>query len=55
VLALDGQPLTPTTPSKARKLLTGGVAKKVWSKFNTLYFDTFEEAKAARDERVATL
>jgi hypothetical protein len=35
VLGQDGQPLTPTTPSKARKLLAGGVAKKVWSKFNT--------------------
>jgi hypothetical protein len=35
VLGQNGQPLTPTTPSKARKLLAGGVAKKVWSKFNT--------------------
>ena len=33
VLGQDGQPLTPTTPSKARKLLVGGVAKRVWSKF----------------------
>ncbi len=31
VLGQDGQPLTPTTPSKARKLLAGKVAKKVWS------------------------
>jgi len=27
VLGQNGQPLTPTTPSKARKLLAGGVAK----------------------------
>ena len=33
VLAIDGKPLTPCKPSKARKLLKGGVAKKVWSKF----------------------
>ena len=35
VLGQDGQSLTPTTPSKARKLLSGKVAKKVWSKFGT--------------------
>ena len=35
VLDKDGKPLTPTTPVKARKLLKGGQAKKVWSKFNT--------------------
>jgi len=35
VLSKEGLPLTPTTPAKARKLLRGGVAKPVWSKFNT--------------------
>ena len=35
VLSLDGNPLTPTTPAKARKLIRGGVAKQVWSKFGT--------------------
>lgn len=35
VLAKNGTPLTPTTPCHARKLLEAGVAKKVWSKFNT--------------------
>jgi len=35
VLNLEGKPLTPTTPARARKLLKAGVATKVWSKFNT--------------------
>jgi len=35
VLSKDGQPLTPTTPQRARKLLAAGVAEKCWSKFNT--------------------
>src|SRR5438270_6926105 len=35
VLDHQGRPLTPTTPAKARKLVNGGVAEKVWSKFGT--------------------
>lgn len=35
VLDPHGNPLTPTTPAKARKLLQGGVAEEVWSKFGT--------------------
>jgi hypothetical protein len=35
VLDYQGQPLTPTTPAKARKLLQGGAAVKVWSQFGT--------------------
>jgi hypothetical protein len=35
VLGVDGSPLTPTKPARARMLLKGGVAKKVWSKFGT--------------------
>ena len=35
VLDINGKPLIPTTPSKARKLLENGVAKKYWSKFGT--------------------
>lgn len=33
VLAVDGKPLTPTTPARARRLLKDSVAKRVWSKF----------------------
>lgn len=35
VVSLEGKPVTPTTPAKARKLLRGGVAQPVWSKFGT--------------------
>src|SRR4051794_6143867 len=35
VLDVDGNPLTPTPPAKAKKLLKGGVAKPVWSKFGS--------------------
>jgi len=33
VLHKDGTPLTPTKPTKARKLMVGNVAKPVWNKF----------------------
>ena len=33
VLSIDGEPLTPTTPAKAKKLLKAGAAVKHWSKF----------------------
>ena len=45
VLAIDGKPLTPTTPAKARKLLEGGVAKKVWSKFGTFGIQMLVETR----------
>jgi hypothetical protein len=35
VLSKDRKALTPTTPTKARKLLKAGVAVKCWSKFGT--------------------
>jgi hypothetical protein len=45
VLAKDGQPLTPCTPAKARKLLKGGVAKPVWSKFGTFGIQMLVETR----------
>jgi hypothetical protein len=35
VIGIDGMPLTPTTPLKARKLMKGNQAKPIWSKFGT--------------------
>jgi hypothetical protein len=34
VLSYTGKPLTPITPSKARKMLEGGVAEPIWNKFS---------------------
>ena len=45
VLDKDGKPLTPCTPCKARKLLQGGKAKKVWSKFNTFGIQLLEDSR----------
>lgn len=50
VLAIDGKPLTPTTPAKARKLLEGGVAKKVWSKFGTFGIQMLAETRRETPE-----
>ena len=36
VLDKEGKPLTPTKPSKARKLIEGKVAKPVWNKFGCM-------------------
>jgi len=36
VLDREGNPLTPTTPSKARKMLKGGVTEPVWNKFGQM-------------------
>ena len=33
VLGVDGKPLTPTTPSRARKMMRDKVAEPVWNKF----------------------
>ncbi len=45
VLSVEGKPLTPTTASKARKLIRGGVAKGVWSKFNTFGIQLLVETR----------
>jgi len=34
VIGVDGKPLTPTTNTKARKLMEGNQARPVWNKFN---------------------
>jgi hypothetical protein len=36
VLDKQGKPLTPTKPSKARKMLEGGVAEPIWNKFSQM-------------------
>jgi hypothetical protein len=45
VLGPNGRPLTPTTPSRARKLLRVKVVKKVWSKFNTFGIQLLEKTR----------
>lgn len=51
VLSKTGKPLTPTTPSRARKLLKAKVAKPVWSKFQTFGIQMLEDT---REETPAT-
>jgi hypothetical protein len=46
VLGVDGKPLTPTMPSRARKLLRAGVAKPVWSKFSTFGIQMLEQTRS---------
>jgi hypothetical protein len=50
VLDIEGKSLTPTTPAKARKLLRGGVAKKVWSKFGTFGIQMLVETRREAPE-----
>ncbi len=45
VLGVNGNPLTPTSRTKARKLLRGGVAKKCWSKFGTFGVKMLQETR----------
>ena len=37
VVGIDGKPLMPTTPQRARKLLKDGVAEKRWNKLGQFY------------------
>jgi len=50
VLAVDGEPLTPTTPARARKLLKAGQAKPVWSKFGTFGIQVMVETRRENPE-----
>lgn len=45
VLAIGGEPLTPCTPCRARKLMRGGVAKPTWSKFGTFGLQMLVETR----------
>lgn len=45
VLDVQGKPITPTTPARARKLLRAGVAKKCWSKFNSFGIQMLVESR----------
>ncbi|MEX0930805.1 MAG: RRXRR domain-containing protein, partial [Candidatus Paceibacterota bacterium] len=52
VLDINGKPLTPTTPAKARKLLKGEQARKVWSKFNTFGIQMLTEVRTETPDTV---
>ena len=45
VLDVDGKPLTPTTPAKAKKLMKGKVAKPKWNKFGQFGIQMLEETR----------
>ena len=47
VLSNKGEPLTPTTRAKARKLLQGKQARKVWSKFGTFGIQLLNSTRKA--------
>jgi len=50
VLGIDGKPLTPTNFRKAKKLIKGGVAKKVWSKFGTFGIQMLVETREEKPD-----
>jgi len=45
VIGVDGKPLTPTTNTKARKLMEGNQARPVWNKFNRFGLQMLVEAR----------
>ena len=45
VMGIDRKPLTPTTWKKAKKLIKGGVAKKIWSKLGTFGIQMLVETR----------
>jgi hypothetical protein len=50
VLDVKGNPLTPTNFRKAKKLIRGGVAKKVWSKFGTFGIQMLVETRKEKPD-----
>lgn len=50
VLDVEGKPLTPTNWRKAKKLIKGGVAKKVWSKFGTFGIHLLVETRKEKTD-----
>ena len=52
VLGVDGQPLTPTTNARARKLMKGGQAKPVWNKLGWFGIQMLVETRKAVPETV---
>lgn len=50
VLDINGSPLTPTTPARARKLLKAGVAKPQWSKCGTFGIRMLEKTRQEIEE-----
>src|SRR5688572_17896902 len=45
VLSVSGEPITPTTPARARKLLKANIAKPIWSKFGTFGIQLLVETR----------
>jgi hypothetical protein len=52
VLDREGKPLTPTKPSKARKLLEGNVAKPVWNKFGQMGIQMLVDTRKEKPKTV---
>lgn len=50
VVGKDGAPLTPCTPSKARKLIKGGVAEKKWNKLGIFYIQMLVDTRKETPE-----
>ena len=50
VVGKDGTPLTPCTPTKARKLISGGVAEKKWNKLGIFYIQMLVDTRKETPE-----
>ena len=50
VLGINGKPLTPTNFRKAKKLIKGKVAKKIWSKFGTFGIQMLVETRKEKPD-----